>query len=207
MNASKEKRPRLTCRLVRAWAAIREREAGAADSSFEAGLPPAACRHVAACADCRRFFVESRSLEQALRREAAMGRPPVPEGLARRVSLAVAGSEPPRARAFPGLAIAACGAAAVALAVFVFDRNSPAVAPDSRAGADSAEVTRLAAEVATLPGALWESAKPSATAVWTEEPLRREADAVYSDARSAVGFLEANFIPDSGGRTGARPSS
>jgi hypothetical protein len=207
MNDLKKQRPRLACRFVRAWAAIREREAGAEIGSFEAGLPPAVRRHAAGCPECRRFFIESRVLEQALKRGAAFGMPPIPEGLERRVAAAVAQSQPPEVRAFPWRAFAACGVAAFAIAVFVLEREFRTAEPGSVSGIEAADVTRLATEVNRLPGAIWESAKPSAAAVWTEEPLRREADAVYSDARNAVGFLKANFIPDSGAQAGAEPSS
>ena len=207
MNDLNRERPRFACRLVRAWAAIREGETETERGSFEAGLPPAARRHAAGCPECRRFFAESRGLEQALRRGAAFGLPPIPEGLERRVAVAVAKSQPPEARPFPWRAAVAGGVAALALAVFVFDRESRVPPRASGEEIGAADVNRLAAEVNRLPGAIWESARPSAAAVWTEEPLRREADAVYSDARSAVVFLKANFIPDSETQAGAGPSS
>ena len=207
MNDLKKERPRLACRFVRAWAAIREREDGTDIGPHGARLPAAARRHAAGCPECRLFFAESRSLEQMLKREAAVGMPPIPEGLESRVAVAVARSQPPEGRAFRWRAVAACGVAAIALSVFVFERQFRRAAPGSGGGAEAADVMRLAAEVDRLPGAIWESARPSAAAVWTEEPLRREADAVYSDARSAVAFLKANFIPDSGVQSGAGPSS
>jgi hypothetical protein len=207
MNDLKKKRSRLACRIVRAWAAIREDDAGAEVTSFDAGLPAAARRHAAGCPECRLFFIESRGLEQMLKREAAFGLPAIPEGLESRVAAAVAQSQPPEVRAFPGRAVAACGVAAIALAVFIFERQFRSAEPGSGGGIEAADVTRLAAEVTRLPGAIWETAGAPAAAVWTEEPLRREADAVYSDARSAVGFLRANFIPDSGVQAGPAPSS
>jgi hypothetical protein len=207
MNASTEKRPRLACRVVRGWAAIREGDTEPADASIEASLPPLALRHVAGCAECRLFFAESRSLERALVRGAAGERPAIPEGLNSRIAFAVAQSQPRQARAFPRLAIAACGAAAVLLGLVLFERGFWAGRGDSSVRGDAAEEAQLAAAVKTLPVAFWNSAKPSAVAVWREEPLRKEADALYSDARSAVGFLEANFIPDREVAEEAAPSS
>ena len=207
MNASTEERTRLACRVVRVWAAIRERETGSSEASLEARLPAATLRHMAVCAECRRFFIESRGLERALERDAIRERPPIPEGLDRRVSLAVSRSRPPRTGAFPRLAIAACGVAAVALGVILAERGFRAGEGGQASRRGATEEAQLAAEVRTLPGALWDSAKPAAIAVWREDPLRSEADALFSDAQSAVGFLKANFVPDSEVRTGAAPSS
>ena len=141
MNASAEKRTRLACRVVRVWAAIRERETGLADASLEAGLPAATLKHMAGCADCQRFFVESRSLGRALVRDVVRERQPIPEGLDRRVSLAVARSRPPRTGAFPRLAIAACGVAAVTLGVILAERGFRAVKGGQAARRDATEAT------------------------------------------------------------------
>ena len=102
---------------------------------------------------------------------------------------------------------AACGVAAVALGVILAERGFRAGEGGQASRRGATEEAQLAAEVRTLPGALWDSAKPAAIAVWREDPLRSEADALFSDAQSAVGFLKANFVPDSEVRTSAAPSS
>jgi hypothetical protein len=54
---------------------------------------------------------------------------------------------------------------------------------------------QLAQSVQALPTRLWTSLKPQATTLMQNDPLRSEATALYSDARSAVGFLAFNFLP------------
>ncbi len=44
-------------------------------------------------------------------------------------------------------------------------------------------------------GGAWENWQPTTEALLEGEPLRREADALYADARVALGFLALNFLP------------
>ncbi len=42
---------------------------------------------------------------------------------------------------------------------------------------------------------MWDRIQPSTDAILDAAPLQNEVDAVYSDARSAIGFLALNFLP------------
>ncbi|MEO6244258.1 MAG: hypothetical protein ABIQ12_02375, partial [Opitutaceae bacterium] len=54
--------------------------------------------------------------------------------------------------------------------------------------------------VGTLSRRLVETVIPTAGEFAANNPLRQEFDAIYSDARSAVGFLALNFLPESAAR-------
>lgn len=118
-------------------------------------------------------------------------------GLDRRIISAVRESARPirrPERRFTGSVMAWGGAVAVvALAIVVVQRQSPrdhgmtrplAVAPTTEGNAENA-----------VTSTVWGRLQPDAKALLEGEPLQREVDAFYADARSALGFLALNFLP------------
>jgi hypothetical protein len=170
--------PPLICRIGRGWMSV----FGDATAGEPRGL---GAGHVATCDDCRRFFSACDELEFALKRDAARHAPVVPTGLEQRIVRAVYLSAPephPRSTHFVPFALAGA-AVCVALAVFVFQRRfSP-----PRAAAPTNFVI--------VADDVWTSLKPSANALLSGDPLQNEVDLMVSDARSAVRFLERNFLP------------
>jgi len=178
MNISPAPHPRLACRIVRPWIAV------FGDASA-GGLRGLGSGHVAACDDCRRFFSACHALELALKREATQQASPMPAGIEQRITRAAGRSVPtphPRATRLVPLALAGAVACA-ALAVLVVQHRSPL--PD----VPPPDQPAFAADQ------VWSSLEPSADALMAAEPLQHEVDAVVSDAKSAVRFLERNFLP------------
>lgn len=140
------------------------------------------------------------SLEARLRSDARTLRVNPPEGLDQRISAAVwrereaareAASRQPRRRSFrflpPTLAGLVTSVCAVALVILWSDRV------DDRAR--DADIRYLADTVQTLPSRLAAADLTVSRSITVPVPLSREIDAVRADARSALGFLAANFLP------------
>lgn len=188
---------RLSCRLVRMFSASGQNS-----------------RHAETCADCRRYFQASARLDAALRRDAVRFAPPAPAGLERGIMQAIHAALPPSERARPrarqnsnragwwaGISVAV--AAVIALAVgLVQPPTSPTAHPNPQAGVAVAENANGAAlsDESTVQR-LWNAFVPPAEKIATAEPLQDELDAVYSDTRSAIDFLAANFLPSTALRT------
>jgi len=141
------------------------------------------------------------SLESRLRADARAARVAPPEGLEQRISAAVwreaetARSAPrvePRRRSFrlfpPALAGLLTSACAVALVILWHQRTDDPALSD-------ADLRTLAAAVQTLPARLAATELPAATTLTVSGPLVREIESVRADARNALGFLAANFLP------------
>lgn len=175
-------RARLFCRIVRHW------------SSEESA-------HVAACADCQRFFAASRSLESALRREAGRRLSEPSAGFEQRLLNAVRRAEaaPAREEAVrrsSGLWVAGAALAAVACGVFVLQRGpGGAGTPEVAGGVAAGDAAVIADAVKSLSDRLVDSVIPSAGAMVADNPLQRELDSLQTDARSALRFLAMNFLP------------
>jgi hypothetical protein len=95
--------------------------------------------------------------------------------------------------AFGGLA------AGAALALFVIQH-----APVSRQGelavnepATDSDARAIVAAAQALPQQLWSTLQPTAEKLTEQNPLQTELNSVYSNAQSAVSFLELNFLPSS----------
>lgn len=174
-------RARWSCRIVRHW------------SSEESS-------HVAACADCQRFFAAGRVLESALRRDALQHAVEPDHGFEQRLLRAVRQAEAAPARedgSRRSLGIWAVGAAlaAVACAVIVLQRG-PGAGPGTVAAGSAAEDAALLVEaVQSLSDRMVDSVIPSAGALVADNPLQRELDSLQTDARSALRFLALNFLP------------
>lgn len=176
---------RLYCRVVRTFSASGQTS-----------------RHVETCADCRRYFQASAQLDAALRRDAVRFTPPAPVGLERGIMQAIHAATPlsksaqtPSARAGWWAGISVAVAAVIALAVgLVQPPSSRPAQPNPQTSVAMTENTAPASDESTVER-LWNTFVPPAQKIATAEPLQDELDAVYSDTRSALDFLAANFFP------------
>jgi len=139
------------------------------------------------------------SLETRLRADAHAARVAPPEGLEQRISAAVwrekdnaRRESEPRRRPFrlfsPALAGLVTSACAVALVVVWHNRPVEPVVSD-------ADIRYLVDTVQTLPGRIAAAELPVAGTRVVAEPLTREIESVRANARSALNFLAANFLP------------
>lgn len=141
------------------------------------------------------------SLESRLRADARAARVAPPEGLEQRVSAAVwrqvdatrtAPQREPRRRSFrllpPALAGLVTSACAVALVVLWHERADTARVSE-------ADIRYLVDKVQTLPARLASADLTATPTLAVAAPLEREIESVRADARSALDFLAANFVP------------
>jgi len=141
-------------------------------------------------------------IESQLRRDARQMAAPAPLGMEGRIAHAVAragrGTTPDRRPIFGwvlGLGATAGAVAAIVLTLHVDWK--PSGGPASVLGTeDRATSASLAEAVQTMPAQIWESVQPKAQAALQNDPLQKEATALYADARSALGFLAYNFLPE-----------
>ncbi|MCX6951236.1 MAG: hypothetical protein NTV51_03490 [Verrucomicrobia bacterium] len=205
--SSETERPRLICRVVQGWVSVVGDGAAPAPGGWGA-------RHVAGCACCQGFFGMGRELDAALRRGAQTQFVAAAPGLEQRINDAIARSvreaAAPTRRSRPGLAMgswALAGAAAsLVVAVLVSQRLA---GPAEATRNPGAPLVSTGEPDGSLTGdGLLDRWEPKATALLEGEPLQREVEAVYSDARSALGFLALNFLPKTPDDTGvgAMPS-
>jgi len=125
--------------------------------------------------------------EEKLRSEAARLNRDAPEGLDQRIIHAVARSaRPPAPPRFAGPAAILFAAACAAVVFYSYQEAAKPV---------HAPAAPIALAVPAVPVQPEEAAVPITTELLQEDPLQDEADSVYSDARSAVSFLAANFLP------------
>ncbi|MDB6174179.1 MAG: hypothetical protein JWL59_3490 [Chthoniobacteraceae bacterium] len=171
--------PRLACRIVRLHLSFSDLESGGGFSS----------RHIASCDSCKGFLSAARALEMSLSHAAKSERQTVPIGLDRRIVSAVFHTAAPGPKAtfsFRGLTLGTV--LALVIAAVVISRKAPEL-PPVPSQADIVRVARMS------PDNGWTRLRPSADRLLDAAPLQAEADAVYSDARSAIGFLAMNFLP------------
>lgn len=141
------------------------------------------------------------SLESRLRADARAARVSPPEGLEQRISAAVwreadaarhAPQRRPERRPFrlfsPALAGLVTSACAIALVVFWHKR------PDDP-GVSDTDIRYLVETVQALPARLASTDLQTTRTLAVPEPLTREIESVRADARSALDFLAANFVP------------
>ncbi len=176
-------RVRLACRVVRRWSGI------VAD-----GVP----RHAESCPDCQEYFESVAALDGAMRRDlrAWAHRTPEPSvGFERRVAHAAlqpsAVTVVERRQSWRVGQMAAAALAVVAVAAFFRPGGGPTSA------ATEADAKMLAQAFGSVSRGLVETVIPKAGEFAANNPLQREFDAIYSDARSVLGFLALNFLPDS----------
>lgn len=167
---------RLFCRMVRHWS-------GAQSS------------HVARCAACQEHFAVAGALEAALRRDARQSGFEPKGDMTRRIMRAVqesaAARRPAPARGRGGMWVLGGALAALAFSVVIFQHGvSEKPAQVSRADAEA-----IVATVNALSDQLVDTVIPTAGAIVADNPMQRELDSIYSDARSALGFLALNFLP------------
>jgi predicted anti-sigma-YlaC factor YlaD len=183
MKTEMMERPGLICHMVRGWAAV--------SGNVARG-------HVAHCACCRNFFAAGDGVEQALRRTASQQRIAAPVGMEQRIFAAVRAAEKPARRsAAPSIGFwSLTGVAAAVVAAFIFipgglrDRSEK-----TDTVVDSTDAASTLAALKAAPGSLWAKLEPSAAEAMHTALLQTEADALASDARSAIHFLALNFLP------------
>jgi len=140
-------------------------------------------------------------LESRLRADARAARVAPPDGLEQRIRAAVwreidAGRQAPprevRRRSFrlftPALAGLLTSACAIALVMLWHDRTR-------EAAHQQADIRYLVSAVETLPARLASAELPAEKVLVVSAPLAREIASVRADARSALDFLAANFLP------------
>lgn len=181
---------RLYCRLVRTFSASGQNS-----------------RHAETCADCRRYFQASAQLDAALRRDAVRFAPPAPSGLEHGIMQAIHAALPasemarprvrqtssPRAGWWAGVSVAVAAVIALAVGLVQPPASTPAN-PNPPTGVSVAANAAAPVEESMVER-LWNTLVPPAEKIATAEPLQDELDAVYSDTRSAIDFLAANFLP------------
>ena len=183
MKNTSSSRPRFVCRVVRQWSAV---------------VDGGGVSHAESCAECRTYFESAGALDAALGRDAGVWSQATPTpsvGFERRILSAVAQPAASAATKRPHSwygAWVATAALAVA-AAFVFFR--PASGPTRET--NEANAAMLAGAVQAVSRGLVETVIPSTGALVADNPMQREFDAIYSDARSALGFLALNFLPAS----------
>ncbi len=178
MKNSADVSPRFTCRVVRGGLSL----FGDTSRSVPRG---AGASHVAACEDCRKFFGSINQFELALKRDATHLNHGPTLGLEQRIVRAVNLSTPePQSLAARHISFTLAGVAACAGLTLLFLQQQ---SPPPRPATPSNPI--IAADN------VWTLLKPSADALLSGDPLQLEVDAVVSDARSAVRFLERNFLP------------
>mgnify|MGYP000847632041 CR=1 FL=1 len=191
MNLPPSLRPRFVCRAVRHWHA----------------LSGGSSRHATTCAECRAYFAAAAEFDLALRRGASAWRaattPPPSAGFERRLLDAVnAPARPPRSNRVRRFGWTAAATLAAAVAVVLL---RPAGQPAGRAVGD--ELALLGEAVDRASRGLVETVIPTTGAFVADNPLQREFGALYADARAAVGFLAANFLPVPAGAVPAAPGA
>jgi len=141
-------------------------------------------------------------LESRLRNDAKRVAAPLPLGLEGRIARAVArsGNQPGPARRpwlVWGSVLGATAGMAAALLLALRVNWKESAGPALLLGTeDRATSASLAESVQTMPAHLWDAVQPKAQAALQNDPLQKEANALYSDARSALGFLAFNFLPE-----------
>jgi hypothetical protein len=194
MNAPNESHPRFLCRVIRAWSAV------AGDPS--SGV---AARHAGHCPACQEYFAASSTLDARLRAAAPRHAQPLPAGFEQRLehALARANRAPTMPESGSRWVVWSLAGSLAAAAVLTFVLLRPT---EVRPALGETPVANSSEQVP--PPTLVASA-PSSGAVLLEtidaNPLEREIDHVYSDARAALQFLALNFLPAS--VTTAAPSS
>jgi len=199
MTSKPSPRVRLVCRVVRQWCAV----TGQAEP-----------RHAATCPDCRAYFETGDAVEGALRRDAgawSQAAPAQSAGFERELlrSIREAAVAPAATRTAGGawrsfgVAMAAC-AVVVGIGYVQFGGGTlRRDVPDTTIAAETAVVMET---VESLSLGLVETVIPSAGALVADNPLQREFDSIYADARSVLGFLALNFLPTAPESAGAVPA-
>ncbi|WP_414664633.1 hypothetical protein [Horticoccus sp. 23ND18S-11] len=199
MTSKPSPRVRPVCRVIRQWCVV---------------TGQAQPRHAASCADCRAYFQTGDAVEGALRRDAGAWTQasPAPSAgfereLLRSIREEAAVQAPVRTpggawRSF-GVAMAACAVVAGIGYVQFGGGTWRRDVPDTTVAAETAVVLET---VESLSQGLVETVIPSAGALVADNPLQREFDSIYADARSVLGFLALNFLPTTPENAGVVPA-
>jgi hypothetical protein len=152
-------------------------------------------------------------IESRLRRDAQRVEAAAPGGMEQRIRQAIARSERVTAgerRAGWAWILTLTGGLGIAAGLLLVLRPDGlrstrpvlGLGPDERAVSAS-----LAQAVQAIPAQIWKDVQPAAQSALRQEPVQAEVTALYSDARSALGFLAYNFLPGAAGTAPATPPS
>jgi hypothetical protein len=184
MNSSSHLSPGLVCRLVRWRAALTDSAAPVAG-------------HGATCPSCRAYFQTATALESRLHRDARTNLPAPSEGFERRIIAAVhrEQTQPHTTthRPFPRWSFALAGATAALALVLVLARNTRT--PATAASQPSADAAAVLAAAGIWGRDLRNTLAPQVARLSEPDPLGLELRKASVDARSALSFLAANFLP------------
>jgi hypothetical protein len=193
MKTPNPDQPRIYCRIIRFLSAMGFRLTSA-DS------------HTETCQSCRAWFAAGESLDTELRREARSHFQSMPDGLEDRVFDSIDIPNQSAGREFGGtrmVLFSLAGVAAACAVAFVLLRG-PATSLDlaeietPAAGVERSSefitITSIAA-IDAVPRGMRNLVDSSPATLKEQNPLQREADAVYSDSRSVLRFLAVNFLP------------
>ncbi len=185
MNTTPTESPRLLCRAVRWWAALTD--SGTATATG----------HRANCPACRAYFDSLAALETRLRHDAHALTSTAPAGLEPRIAAAVRRAQSPApVRHRQPLVWWAAGVttATAAAALALVMNRSPSPAPTG-AEAEPAEIAAVFKALTEFPSQLDQLLPRPGTRMGGADPLDHELGNVKADARSALAFLAANFLP------------
>ncbi len=185
MSTNPTESPRLLCRVVRWWAALTD-----ADTATATG-------HRAACPACRAYFESHATLETRLRHDARVHPSAAPVGLEQRIAAAVHRAHSPARvrRRQPRVWWAAGLTTAAAAAALVLVMHRSPRPHSATAEAEPAEIAAVFKAVTEFPTQLEQLLPRPGTRTGMADPLDHEFDNVKADARSALAFLAANFLP------------
>jgi hypothetical protein len=167
--------PRLLCRFVRRWTS---------DGST----------HVASCPDCQQYFDQCDELESSLRRDAARANPAAPVALERGILLALRHAQIEQRPAFQAWRYVWMGATAALVNAISLLVSRPSGKRNVVVAENQADAAALIDATQSFSARLLNEWVPTAAEAVQDNALQRELDAVYIDARSAIGFLKLNFL-------------
>jgi len=191
MNPLSAPPARFACRVIRLGRALTESSRAPTEQRRFGS------RHIARCAACQEFFRHGEALERSLRGEACALVQTLPAGLDQRIITVIraAATHRVKRRAFPMVGAALSAAAALVLLGLWILRPIPPRNVDRHETIAGDVGTARGFAAPQLLDRFWNSLPESADTLLDRNPLRKEADAVYADARSAVQFLALNFLP------------
>ncbi len=199
MKTTAPAQPRLTCRLARAWSAWREDDA-------TRPAPGLAARHAAGCPDCARHFAALSALENELRQEARAfaggAEPELPLGLEDRIFAAVRPvlREQAQVRRAPAwqrwLPVALGTAAALAVTAALWNgAPGKSTIPSDDIAFTQQDLQQLSASIESFSQKVLSAPAANTAATAQPDALSAELEALRSDGRAALRFLERSFLP------------
>lgn len=193
MKSPNSETPRFACRIIRFLSAMGFRKTSAD-------------HHAENCQSCRAWFAAGESLDRQLRLDARSQFQRASDGLEDRIFDGIEIPNRSAGREFGGtrmVLFSLAGVAAACAVAFVLLRGpatssdlalieTPAVSVEK--SSEFITITSIAA-IDAVPRGMRNLVDSSPATLKEQNPLQREADAVYSDSRSVLRFLAVNFLP------------